>query len=131
MKTFLASVPMEKWSDGAFVFLSLLALVAFLGLLFVLLWSIARERRKFLEEKRSYIDGILSSSEIKSSINQLISKTSFDIPFNIVLLDIDKYSQMVSAFGDKIAKDVIVLLANRFEKTVPFQVQIGRLADDK
>lgn len=131
MKTFLASVPMEKWSDGVFVFLSLLALVAFLGLLFVLLLSITRERRKFLEEKRSYIDGILSSSEIKSSINQLISKTSFDIPFNIVLLDIDKYSQMVSAFGEKIAKDVIVLLANRFEKTVPFQVQIGRLADDK
>ena len=83
MKTFLASVPMEKWSDGVFVFLSLLALVAFLGLLFVLLWSIARERRKFLEEKRSYIDGILSSSEIKSSINQLISKTSFDIPFSV------------------------------------------------
>ncbi len=128
---FLASVPMEKWNDGVFVFLALMALGGILALLYFLFRSVMKEKAKFLEERRSYIAGILSSSEIKASVHQLISKSSFDVPFTIVLLDIDKYSQMVSAFGPKIAKDVIVLLANRFEKTVPFQVQIGRLADDK
>lgn len=130
-KNYILAVPLERWSDGAFVFLSLLALVAFGGLIYLLLWSIIKERKKYLEEKKSYIEGVLSATEIKASINQVISKSTLDTPFSIILLDIDRYSQMVSAFGEKISKDVIVHLANKFEKLIPFQVQMGRIAEDK
>lgn len=130
-KNYILAVPMERWTDGAFIFLSLLALVAFVGLIFLLLWSIIIERKKYLEEKKSYIEGVLSATEIKASINQAISKSTLDTPFSVILLDIDRHSQMVSAFGEKISRDVIVHLANKFEKVIPFQVQMGRIADDK
>ena len=130
-KNYILAVPMERWSDGAFIFLSLLALVAFVGLIFLLLWSIIIERKKYLEEKKSYIEGVLSTTEIKASINQAISKSTLDTPFSVILLDIDRHSQMVSAFGEKISRDVIVHLANKFEKVIPFQVQMGRVAEDK
>ena len=128
---FITSVPADDWGDGPNIFLALLALVLFVVAIFFLLWGITIERKKYLEEQRSYIEGVLSLSEIRSSINQLVAKTTFDTPFNLVLLDIDKYSQMVGAFGEKIAKDVIVHLANKFEKIIPFQVQMGRVAEDK
>ncbi|MBR2138523.1 MAG: bifunctional diguanylate cyclase/phosphodiesterase [Bacilli bacterium] len=130
-QNYYLAIPMERWDDGAMIFLSLLALVIFIGLIFLLLWSIMRERKKYLEEKKSYIEGVLSSSEIKASINQVISKSTLDTPFSIILLDIDKFSQMVGAFGEKIARDVIVHLANKFDKVIPFQVQMGRIAQDK
>lgn len=128
---FITSVPADDWGDGPNIFLALLALVIFVAAIFFLVWGITIERKKYLEEQRSYIEGVLSLSEIRSSINQLVAKTTFDTPFNVVLLDIDKYSQMVGAFGEKIAKDVIIHLANKFEKVIPFQVQMGRVADDK
>ena len=128
---FITSVPADDWGDGPNIFLALLALVLFVVAIFFLLWGITVERKKYLEEQRSYIEGVLSLSEIRSSINQLVAKTTFDTPFNLVLLDIDKYSQMVGAFGEKIAKDVIVHLANKFEKIIPFQVQMGRVSEDK
>ena len=79
---FITSVPADDWGDGPNIFLALLALVLFVVAIFFLLWGITIERKKYLEEQRSYIEGVLSLSEIRSSINQLVAKTTFDTPFS-------------------------------------------------
>lgn len=127
---FLAQMPFEQQPIGVKIFVALLGLSLLGGAVVFLGWRFLKEREKWIEEKRSYIEGVLSKSEIRNYISTLISKSTLDMPFFLIQIDIDKFSQIVNAFGDKVATDVITQLATRYTKLLPLQVQLGRTEAD-
>lgn len=127
---FLAQMPFEQQPIGVKIFVTLIGLSLLSGAVVFLGWRFLKEREKWIEEKRSYIEGVLSKSEIKNYISTLISKSTLDMPFFVVQVDIDKFSQIENAFGDKVATDVITQLATRYIKLLPLQVHLGRTEAD-
>lgn len=121
----------SKWTTGAVIFVTIIALLAMVGLATLLVWFVYKERENYIAEKRAYIKGVLSKSETMSTINSIISKTTFDSPFGLVMLDIDKFGEISNAFNDKIANQLINILAEKIAKVLPLQVQMGRVGADK
>ncbi len=123
--------PFKMWPKGAIILVALLALIVLIGLAVFLGYRTIKERERYLEEKSSYMEGVLSKSEIKANINLLISKSTSDTPFSLVYIDIDEVTQMTNAFGEKAVKTIIETIAQKILKILPFQVQMGRLGIDK
>ncbi len=119
------------WPKGAIVLVAILGLVVLIGLAVFLGYRTIKERQRYLEERSSYMEGVLSKSEFKANVNLLISKSTNDTPFSLVYIDIDEISQMTNAFGDKAVKNVIEIIGQKILKILPFQVQMGRVSLDK
>ena len=128
---FLNTPDSGTWSNGVYIFLTILAIIVTIGLSLLMAWRFWKERERVIQEKKSFVEGVLNKNEIIASINSFISKNTFETPFSVALVDIDNFTQLTNAFGDKAADDVIKTLVNRFSKLVPFHVQIGRLDNDK
>ena len=118
------------WPKGAIILVALLGLLLVMGLAFLLAVRVVKERARYIEERSAYIEGVLSKAEFKAMLNLLISKSSEDTPFSLAYIDLDNFTQVANAFGDKNIKNVIDIIAQRFLKVLPFQVQMGRLGSD-
>lgn len=121
----------KMWPKGAIIIGALGTLIILGALATFMGYRMIQDRRKYIEEKSAYIEGVLSKNEVRSNINLLISKSTEDTPFSLVLVDMDKFSQISNAFGDKASKQVIETMAQRFLKLLPFQTQLGRIDNDK
>ena len=119
------------WSNGVYIFLTILAIIVTIALSLLMAWRFWKERERVIQEKRSFVEGVLNKNEMIATINSFISKNTFETPFSVALVDIDNFTQLTNAFGEKVSNDVIKTLVNRFSKLVPFHVQIGRIDSDK
>ena len=119
------------WSNGANIFVSLLAILLFAGAGFGLFILCKREYKRYRDEKASYIEGVLTKNEINSSINTYLSRITKATPFTVMLLDIDHFTNVINAFGEKNVKEIIENVVNNLTKAIPVRVQIGRYAVDQ
>lgn len=122
---------MTYWSDGANIFVSLIAILIMAGLGFLLFYFSKKEYKKYRDENSSYIEGVLSKNEINSNINSYLSRITTATPFTLILLDIDHFTNVVNAFGDKNIKEIMENVVNNISKVLPARVQTGRYAVDQ
>lgn len=114
------------WSPASYIVVSILAIGLTSAAIYFLYRSVLKERMNYKEEMANFIEGVLSKSEITSSINSYISKITRDSIFGIICFDIDKFSEVVSAFGETEAKRIIDQIAKKILKVCPRTVTVGR-----
>ena len=119
------------WSNGANVFVSLIAIIIMAGVAFLMFWRAKIEYKKYRDEKSSYIEGVLSKNEINSNINAYLNRITKATPFTVMLLDIDHFTNVINAFGEKSIKEIMENVVNNITKVLPFKVQIGRYSVDQ
>ena len=119
------------WSNGANIFVSLLAILTFAAGGYGLFLLVRKEYKRYRDEKSSYIEGVLTKNEINSNINAYLSRITKATPFTVMLLDIDHFTNVVNAFGEKNVKEIVENVVNNITKVMPFRVQIGRYSVDQ
>ncbi|HOH18322.1 MAG TPA: hypothetical protein PK087_03240, partial [Bacilli bacterium] len=90
---------LANFNDGAYIFFSIIALAVTATLGYFLIRSVFRERAKFREEKTVLLEGLLSKSELTSAISGYIAKGSLETTFALIYVDIDKFTDIINAFG--------------------------------
>ena len=90
---------LANWGNGAYIFFSIISIVI-IGLLTVFLYySFKREQKNYKNEIAELMEGVLKRSEIISSINNYISKSPSTLIFSVILIELDKFEDLVNAFG--------------------------------
>ncbi len=92
--------------------------------------SIVKENKRFHEEVTNYIDGIQTKKEINASISSYISK-QFSATFSLMLIDIDKFNDIIETFGENDANKIIHDLALKILHTLPKRVEMARIDTDQ
>lgn len=119
------------WSDGAKIFACIWAILIMAALGVFLFFRIRREYHKYRDENSSYIEGILSKNEINSVINAYLSKITPSTSFTLMMLNVDHFSNVIKAFGEKNTQPIIETLISNISKTIPFKIQVGRYGTDE
>jgi diguanylate cyclase (GGDEF)-like protein len=122
---------LANFNDGAYIFLSIIALAITITISIFLVKSVLRERAKFQEEKTVLLEGLLSKSELYNGITGYITKSSFDASFALLYVDIDKFTDIINAFGEKEADRALEKIANNISQALPRRVQMARITGDE
>ncbi|MGD9887221.1 MAG: EAL domain-containing protein [Bacilli bacterium] len=120
-----------NFNDGAYIFFSFIALVISIALGYFIIRSVLKERAKFQEEKTVLLEGLLSKSELTNAISGYIAKGSLETTFALLYIDIDKYSDIINAFGEKEAERALEKIAFNLSQVLPKRVQMARLTGDE
>lgn len=112
------------------VFLSILCLLATGALGYFLFKLVVKEMKRYREEVANFIDGVESKAEITAEINAYISKSK-NSEFSLLLIDIDKFRNIVETFGQVESERVIKNLVDKIIKTLPLRMSIGRIKEDQ
>lgn len=119
-----------KMNDGLVALLSIFFILLTIGFGFLIYYLYKKEKRRFNDEVSNYIEGIETKNEISSSVNSFINK-SLGAEFSLMLIDIDKYSDIVENIGEEESKHFIKTIAEKLLKIVPSKIRIGRVGDDQ
>ena len=92
--------------------------------------SIKKERKKFREEAINYIDGLIQRNELIADVTTYISRSAA-AEFSLIYIDIDKFSNIIDAFGKDEANNILSKIAYTLVDNLPPRVEITRLQDDK
>ena len=92
--------------------------------------SIIKERKKFREEAINYIDGLIQRNELIADVTTYISRSAA-AEFSLIYIDIDKFSNIIDAFGKDEANNILSKIAYTLVDNLPPRVEITRLQDDK
>ncbi|MGD9605575.1 MAG: EAL domain-containing protein [Bacilli bacterium] len=122
---------LANFNDGAYIFFSIIALAVTIVLGYFLIKSVLKERSKFQEEKTVLLEGLLSKSELTNAISGYIAKGSLETTFALLYLDIDKFSDVINAFGEKEAERALEKIAQNLSQVLPKRVQMARLTGDE
>ncbi|HNZ50719.1 MAG TPA: bifunctional diguanylate cyclase/phosphodiesterase [Bacilli bacterium] len=122
---------LANFNDGAYIFFSIIALAVTATLGYFLIRSVFRERAKFREEKTVLLEGLLSKSELTSAISGYIAKGSLETTFALIYVDIDKFTDIINAFGEKEAERALEKIAQNLSHVLPKRVQMARLTGDE
>lgn len=120
-----------NWSDGALIFVTILAIIATIALAIFVFYRFRKDYRNYREEMTLLIDGALSKNEIVFSITSYISKIPKDMSFLVMLLSFDKFEEVVNIFGEKEAQKILERFVSNIDKALPQKVQIGRYSKDE
>ncbi len=120
-----------NWSDGALVFVSVLAILATIALAVFVFYRFRRDYRNYRDEMTLLIEGALSKNEIVFSITSHISKIPKDMSFSLMLLSFDKFEEIISIFGEKESQKILERFVANIDKALPQKVQIGRYSKDE
>lgn len=120
-----------NWSDGALIFVAVLAIIATIVLAIFVFYRFRKDYRNYREEMTLLIDGALSKNEIIFSITSYISKIPKDMSFSVMLLSFDKFEEVVNIFGEKEAQKILERFVSNIDKALPQKVQIGRYSKDE
>ncbi|MDD3171957.1 MAG: diguanylate cyclase, partial [Bacilli bacterium] len=120
-----------NWSNGAYVFFAIIAIIVVIGLTILLFYRFRRDYRNYRDEMTSLIDGALSKNEITFSINSYINKIPKDRSFALMLLNFDKFTEIINAFGEKETQKILERCIANIDKALPQKVQIGRYGKDE
>ena len=97
---------------------------------FFIFRSIKKERKKFREEAINYIDGLIQRNELIADVTTYISRSAA-AEFSLIYIDIDKFSNIIDAFGKDEANNILSKIAYTLVDNLPPRVEITRLQDDK
>ena len=120
-----------NWSDGALVFVSILAILITVVLAIIVFYRFRRDYRNYRDEMTLLIDGALSKNEIVFSITSHISKIPKDMSFSLMLLSFDKFDEVISIFGERDAQKILERFVSNIDRALPQKVQIGRYSKDE
>lgn len=119
------------WNNGAYIFVSIIAMIGFAAVGVFLYFRFQRERINYKNELENFLEGVQTKSEITSSINSYINRITKDMTFSLIYIDLDHYTDLVNAFGTTETKRMIETIARNINKILPIQVQIGRVNEDQ
>lgn len=112
------------------VFLSIICLLATIGLGYLLFLLAKKERKKYLDEVANFIDGVETKNEIIAEVKTYISRRDI-AEFTMLLIDFDNFKDLISNFGQIESDRVLKKLIEKIVKTLPLRMSIGRLRDDQ
>ena len=112
------------------VFLAIICLIATCGIGYLLFLLVKREIKTYRDEVANFIDGVETKNEIIAEVNAYISK-NVDVEFSLLLVDIDKFRNIVENFGQIEAERLIKNLADKILKVLPLRMSIGRMKEDQ
>lgn len=102
------------------------AVIIFLFILFAtgvvayfLFISVRETERRWKEERSIMVEGVISKSAMNSLLASYISKIGKDAMFSIIYADLDRFSEIAQAFGDKESKKVMDKLTKRIRSVLP------------
>lgn len=120
-----------NYSEGSYIFLAILAMIVSILLTLYLIRRVHLERLKIKEEQSLLLEGLLTKSELNSSITSYLSKITTDNEFYLLYLDLDKYLEIVNAFGQKPADKALEKIAHNITKVLPRRTQMARYKGDE
>jgi len=123
---YLSDIP-----DGVIIFLSIFAILAVAGLAYWLYVSVKKEKKRVAQDDFVIFEGIFTRQEIDSEINRYISTSTVDTDFCLMLVDIDKFSNVISAFGQEESNRILEKLAYKFFRVIPKRVTVSKYTIDK
>ena len=122
---------LANWGNGAYVFFSILSIVI-IGLLTVFLYySFKREQKNYKNEIAELMEGVLKRSEIISSINNYIGKSPSTLIFSVILIELDKFDDLINAFGADKGQKILEETIKKVRKILPNRVSIGRIGEER
>lgn len=86
--------------------------------------------QKWKEEKSILVEGIISRSAMNSMITNYISKIGKDNMFSLIYIDIDRFSEIIQAFGEKESNKMIEKITKRIRQALPKEVKASRFEND-
>ena len=115
---------------GLNVLVAVIAVLATIALAFFIFRSIKKEKKKFQEEAINYIDGLIQKNELIADVTTYISRSSA-AEFSLIYIDLDKFSNIIDAFGKDEANNILSKVAYILVDNLPPRVELTRLQDDK
>ena len=115
---------------GLNVLIAVIAVLATIALAFFIFRSIKKEKKKFQEEAINYIDGLIQKNELIADVTTYISRSSA-AEFSLIYIDLDKFSNIIDAFGKDEANNILSKVAYILVDNLPPRVELTRLQDDK
>jgi hypothetical protein len=85
-----------NFSPGIYVLFTVIVIIVTVAVTLYLGYRVIQERRHYREEAFTLIDGLLTKSEIYTSITSYLSKATKDTLFALYLIDLDKFSDVVN-----------------------------------
>jgi len=120
-----------NFSPGIYVLFTVILIIVTVALTMYLGYRVIKERRHYREEAFTLIDGLLTKSEIYTSITSYLSKATKDTIFALYLIDLDKFSDVVNAFGQKQSEKILEKITQRIIPLIPKRTQIARVDKDQ
>ncbi|MCF7932625.1 MAG: phosphodiesterase [Acholeplasmataceae bacterium] len=113
------------------VILSFIGLLIMLVVTYALIRFFFKERRRQIEEKEIMMDGVLSKSAMGSLIASYVARFGKDTLFTLMYVDIDGFSEYITAFGDKEAERLLERVSQNMKNAIPKTVRIARYFGDE
>lgn len=120
-----------NFSPGIYVLFTVIVIIVTVAVTLYLGYRVIQERRHYREEAFTLIDGLLTKSEIYTSITSYLSKAPKDTLFALYLIDLDKFSDVVNAFGQKQSEKILEKITQRIIPLLPKRTQIARVEKDQ
>lgn len=119
------------FSDGAYIFFTILFIIATILITIFLFMRFRKEHKTYKEEMTIMMDGLLTKSEINTAISSFLTKAARDTVFALFYIDLDKYSEILNAFGQKESERILEKIAHKIVGILPKKTQLARYQMDE
>lgn len=112
------------------IYLILISTVIIVATYF-LMRLVIKDAKKNREEKTLLIDGIITKSEMNSIIATYMNRMGEGANFSLIYLDLDKFGDLVMAFGNKEADQILKNVAEKIKRVLPKNTYISKYKGDE
>lgn len=98
---------------------------------YFLMRLVIKDAKKNREEKTLLIDGIITKSEMNSIIATYMNRMGEGANFSLIYLDLDKFGDLVMAFGNKEAGQILKNVAEKIKRVLPKNTYISKYKGDE
>lgn len=113
------------------IMLFIIVLALLIGLLYLLIRYYLKERRRYREDREIMMDGVLSKSAMASLVASYVFRVGRETPFGLIYVDIDKFSEYNSAFGQKEGDHILERISLNIKNALPKGAKVGRYYADQ
>lgn len=118
-------------SDATNIILSIFIVLAIIIATYFLMQLVIKEAKKVREEKGLLIEGIITKSEMNSIIGMYMNRMGEGANFSLIYLDLDKFGDLVMAFGKKEADQILRTVAQKIKAISPKNTYISKYQGDE
>lgn len=112
------------------VILFIIVLIVVLVASYFLYKGIKKDLTKSKNEKLLTIEGVITKNEIKSLVSTYMNNTNLKSMFSLIYIDLDKFEDFNSAFGDKETKNILKTISVKIRDLLPAHTYISRYTRD-
>ncbi|MCD7728955.1 MAG: EAL domain-containing protein [Clostridia bacterium] len=109
-------------STGVSIFLTILIVLISCGLIVLLVWSIGRERNRYITEKLQLSD--LNAQAFDDMVKRRVTGANKNTRFTVVYIEINDAKNIREAFGEKQYNAAVSIFAERISKALPKDTKI-------